>query len=108
MVDAIFLLGAAVSALLGNAWLALAMDGHWQQVHGTSGASQVSRPVLQILGALGLLGCGALCFAADRPSMALLLWVMLLALGAATVALTLAWKPALLRMAWPARSTVAG
>ena len=101
MGDWIFLLGAGIAAFLGCAWLALAMEGLWEQVHGASAPSRVSRAALRTLGTVGLLGCGALCFVADRPSMAILLWVMLMAFGAVAIALTLAWKPALLQCAWP-------
>ena len=101
MADWIFLLGAGLAALLSFAWLALAMQGHWEQVYGAGGPSLASQRALRSLGMFGLMGCGVLCFVADRPSMALLLWVMLMAFAAVTVAFTLAWKPSLLRLVWP-------
>lgn len=108
MADGIFLLAAGAAALLSFCWLALAMQVHWEQVHGTGAPSRISRTALRTLGAFGLIGCGALCFVADRPSMALLLWVMLMAFGATAVAFTLAWKPSLLRLVWPGAANSAG
>ncbi len=107
MADGVFLLGAGIAAVLGCAWLALAMEAHWEQVHGASAPSRASQAGLRALGTLGVLGCGALCFVADRPSMALLLWLMLMAFGAVAIAFTLAWKPALLQCVWP-RSLTGG
>jgi hypothetical protein len=103
MVEAttLYLAGAAVAALLGFAWLALAMDEHWRQVHGRGEPQPRARRALRILGGLGLLGSLGLCLLADRPSMAVLVWVMLLAGGALLIALALAWKPGALRVLWP-------
>ena len=97
------LASAATVAFLSFVWLALAMQEHWQQVQGGGEPSPVMRNMLRLLGVSGIIASGMLCFAADRPSMAALTWVMLMAVGAVTVAFTLAWKPALLRFAWPAR-----
>jgi hypothetical protein len=101
MVDWIILTVAGAAAVFSLAWLALAMEGHWQQVHGGSGPSQAVQALLRVLGASGIVVSGILCFVADRPSMAALLWIMLMAFAAVSIALTLAWKPALLRLAWP-------
>jgi hypothetical protein len=38
---------------------------------------------------------------ADRASMAVLVWLMLLAGTAPLIAFTLAWRPQLLRLLWP-------
>lgn len=92
---------AAVAALLGFAWLALAMDVHWRQVRGGVDAPHALRIVLRALGGIALAVSALLCFLANRPSMAVLVWVMLLAAAAMLVALTLAWGPRLLRAAWP-------
>lgn len=91
-------LGAAAAALFGFAWLALAMPEHQKQVYGTESLSQGRAILLRLLAVLALLGSGTLCFLADRPSMAVLVWIMLMALSATLITLTLAWKPALLRL----------
>lgn len=96
-----FLSLAAVSAIVGFAWLALAMDVHWHQVLGSKAPLGVSRAVLRTLGVGGLTASALFCFLADRPSMAILVWLMLLAGGALLTALTLAWQPRLLRVLWP-------
>lgn len=100
-VTTLYLKGAAVSALLGFAWLALAMDAHWRQVHLQAELQPGSRGALRILGCIGLLGSLGLCLRADHASMAVLVWLMLLAGAALIVALTLAWRPRSLRMLWP-------
>ncbi|MFT3799682.1 MAG: DUF3325 domain-containing protein [Burkholderiaceae bacterium] len=99
----IWLVGAALASILGFAWLALAMDGHWHQVYGDAGRPTGWRNILRMFGAAGLLVSAALCFVADHPAMAALVWVMLLAASAPLIALTLAWKPRLLRIVWPCR-----
>lgn len=95
------LAGASVAAVTAFVWLALAMQEHWRQVQGDAGPSATTQVMLRILGITGIIVSGMLCFAADRPSMAVLNWMMLMTLGTVSVALTLAWKPALLRFAWP-------
>ncbi len=95
-------LTAAVAALLGFAWLALAMKAHWRQVQNQEGPGDLARYLLRTLGAVALLTSGVLCFAANRPSMAILVWIMLLAAAAPLVAFILSWRPATLRWLWPA------
>lgn len=99
----IVLILAGISCLVGFAWLALAMNAHWQQVMGTSAPSTQERIKLRLLGSLGLLLSAVLCFIADRPSMAVLVWIMFLAAAAPSVGMLLSWRPQLLRMVWPSR-----
>ncbi|MDO9468880.1 MAG: DUF3325 family protein [Thiobacillus sp.] len=103
MVDStgLILAGAALAAVAGFAWLALAMAVHWEQVQGSAAPKAGVRRALRTLGFASLAASAALCFLADRPSMALLVWIMLMAGGAVAVALALAWKPAMLRLLWP-------
>lgn len=92
---------AALASVLGCLWFALAMPVHWQQVHGSAaltGAAQVS---LRVLGALGLGASLGLCLWAHHASMAVLVWVMLLALGVVCTAAALAWQARALRVLWP-------
>ncbi|QNM95737.1 DUF3325 domain-containing protein [Chitinimonas koreensis] len=93
--------GAAAASVVGFAWLSLAMDAHWHQVHGGTTPARAVRATLRALGTASLLASALLCFAADRPSMAVLVWLMLLAGSAPLIALTLAFRPRLLRAAWP-------
>ncbi|MBK1687566.1 hypothetical protein CKO37_08590 [Rubrivivax gelatinosus] len=95
------LVAATLCALAGFAWLALAMDEHWERVQG--GAAALPRRALRLLGAAAVVLSLVACLRADPPSMAVLVWLMLLAGAALAVALALAWRPALLRLAWPAR-----
>lgn len=97
MAEPLLLGGAAVTAFLGLAWLALDMPTHWTQVHA---AGLPSRGIQWAgVAALGLsLG---LCLAADHPSMAALVWLMLLATSAVAVAMTLSIRAHWLRWVWP-------
>jgi hypothetical protein len=93
---------AAALALAGMAWLALAMDVHWRQVmHRPAESAAGTRRLLRALGTLALVLSLLACLRADRPSMAVLVWVMMLAGGALAVALMLAWRPRGLALLWP-------
>lgn len=95
---------AAISCATGFAWLALSMNVHWQQVmHSANTPSEKTRTSLRVLGTLALLITGILCFTADRPSMAILVWLMLSAATAPSISMLLAWRPKLLRVFWPAK-----
>ena len=92
------LLAATLSAWLGMAWLALAMDVHWEQVHDAAPVTQGRVRALRILGSLALAISLGLCLKADHASMAFLVWIMVLAAAVFTVAMTLSWRPAWLRI----------
>jgi hypothetical protein len=95
------LAGAAMATLIGFGWLALGMDVHWAQVHGAR--PPAARHRLRLLGAAALALSLALCLAADHPSMAVLVWFMLLAGSAVAIAMTLSAQPQWLRWLWPGR-----
>ena len=98
----ILLIFAVLLGFSGFTWLALAMDVHWTRVQaGRNSAHPVK--VLRIMGWVGLLVSATLCFMADRPSMAVLVWIMLLAATAPSVVMVLSWRPQLLRLFWPHR-----
>ncbi|MFM2346422.1 MAG: hypothetical protein RL654_1175 [Pseudomonadota bacterium] len=104
MSEALWLTAAAALTLAGMGWLALAMEVHWGQVmHCPAEDAARSRQVLRTLGTLALPLSLLACLMADRPSMAVLVWVMLLAGSAVTVALALAWRPRMLATLWPSR-----
>ena len=93
-----WLIAATALALSGMAWLALAMEVHWGQVmHRPASQAPRTRQLLRGLGALALLLSLLACLMADRPSMAALVWIMLMAGSAVAVALTLSWRPHWLR-----------
>lgn len=95
MSDGALLLLALVASTAGMAAFALANDGHWRQLLGTRPHSGTARRTCQLAGT-ALLGVAfLLCALADPLSMAILLWPMLLGIGAGLVAtfFTLnAWK----------------
>lgn len=94
MSEATWLAAAAVLGLAGMAGLALAMDAHWSQVMRRPGVPAArTRRMLRTLGAAALLLSLAACLMADRPSMAVLVWVMLLTGSALAVAMALARLP---------------
>lgn len=96
MSELFWLIAATALALSGMAWLALAMEVHWGQVVHRP-AIPATRQRLRGLGAVALLLSLLACLAADRPSMAVLVWIMLLAGSAIAVAMTLSWRPRWLR-----------
>jgi hypothetical protein len=102
MVDAWALrLAALTVTVLGFIWLAMAMEPHWKQIHGAKLPAAGMRIALRTLGSLCLCGALLLCLRADHASMAVLVWIMLLAAAAVLVAMTLAWQPRWLRAVWP-------
>ncbi len=102
MSEALWLVLAAALSFSGMAWLALAMEVHWGQVMPRPAAEAPrARLTLRVLGAAAVLLSLPACLMVDRPSMAVLVWVMLLAVAAVLVALTLAWRARALRLLWP-------
>jgi len=103
MSEALWLAAAAVLSMHGMGWLALAMDAHWGQVmHSPAENFLRTRGVLRALGAVTLSLSFLACLMADRPSIAALVWVMLLTASALAVALLLARWPKVLRVLCPA------
>jgi hypothetical protein len=95
--DAWLLAVALAANVVGLAWLALAMDMHWRQVFGARPQPRVAVVALRGCGVLALLASLLLCLRVDHASMAALVWVMGFVAAALGVALTLSWKPRLLR-----------
>jgi hypothetical protein len=92
----LWLLTAFGCGVAGFGWLALAMEPHWRQVRGTPPPTRAGTTLLRGLGALSLLLSLAACLRADHPTMAVLVWVMLLAAAALAITFTLSSRPALL------------
>jgi hypothetical protein len=107
MGDSVLIAAGLACSVLGFAWLALAMDVHWQQAFGTSQRPRSTRLILRSLATIALLASLLLVLAADHASIASLVWIMSLAAAALVVAFTLAWRPGLLRITvpWEIRST---
>jgi hypothetical protein len=78
----------------GIAWLALAMEVHWQQVRDSAaGPDRRTAIGLRVLGGAALAVSFGACLLADHVTMAVLVWVMSLAASALLVAQALAWRP---------------
>ncbi|HUG23977.1 DUF3325 domain-containing protein [Piscinibacter sp.] len=93
---ALWFLLAYLSCVLGLGWIALAMEPHWQQVRDEQRRARGVVHTLRVLGVVGVVLSLWICLRADHVSMAALVWVMMLAAAALTVAFTLSWRPALL------------
>lgn len=96
MPDALWLAAAMLATVLGMGCLALAMEVHWVQVRDaarTPGSVIAMRWVGHGLLAASL----ACCLFADTVTMAVLVWMVLLAVSAIAIAFTLTWCPHLLR-----------
>lgn len=102
MPEAIYLTAAALLSLVGMSWLALSMDVHWAQVKQIPLAdSRPPRATLKALGYAALFVSLLVCLVADRPSIAALVWIMLMSGAALSVAWGLAKSPKVLRWCWP-------
>ena len=103
MPDALLLALALVCAEIGMGWLALAMEVHWKQVREASPRSRRSAILLRTLGSASLVAALVFCLRADTATMAVLVWMMLLATSAFAVAATLSARPHWLTpLAWAA------
>jgi hypothetical protein len=104
MHNALLLLAAFVSTVVGMGWLALSLESHWSQVRGEHGATAGTVRLLRVLGGLALAASLALCLRADHATMAVLVWFMALAAAALVIAFTLSWRPRVLAplVAWRA------
>ncbi|MBJ6983855.1 DUF3325 domain-containing protein [Luteimonas sp. MC1750] len=95
-----WLLAAAACAFAGMGWLALAMPVHALQAWGAPpSAAQLAR--LRWLGGSAVLLALACCLGSDHATMAVLVWVMLLAAAAVAMALVIAGRPRRLRLLAP-------
>jgi len=102
MPEALYLTAAALLSLVGMAWLALSMDVHWAQVKQISLAdSHPPKAILKALGYSALFVSLVACLVADRPSIAALVWIMLMVGSAVSVAFALANRPRWLKLIWP-------
>lgn len=95
MADVYWLAIAALATLLGMGLLALSLDVHWRQIveakHERASTAPSSR--LRSIGAVSLAAALFFCLVADHASMAVLVWVMLLAASAVVIAMLLTWRP---------------
>lgn len=91
--SSLMLAAAYIASTFGLAFLALAMEVHWEQVQGDTLLPASSKTLLRGLGVADLIISLVLCLLADHVTMAALVWIMLLATGAVTVAFTLTWRP---------------
>jgi uncharacterized protein DUF3325 len=97
MPDEFWLITALFSTVIGMGWLALAMDVHWKQVYSGATRSPGAVFTLRCLGYGALTTSLVLCLLADTATMAVLVWMMWVALSAAIIAFVLSWRPGVLR-----------
>lgn len=103
MRDPLLLTGAVLAALAGMGWLALAMEAHWPQVFAARGPTPRTATGLRVLGAAAIVISLLLCLYVDHATMAVLVWIMVLAGAALTIAFTLARRAHWLRVLLPLR-----
>lgn len=101
MPESLWLAAALVASIAGMGWLALAMAPHWTRVCRDAPLTPRRTATLRTVGAAALFASLLLCLRADHASMAALVWVMALTLGALAVAVLLAWRPRWLRALLP-------
>lgn len=101
MTDSLWLIVATLSMFLSMSWLALSLKSHWQQVFPAQN-NKPHKTRLRISGAIFLLLSIVSCLQADHPSMAVLVWLMLLPGAAMAVAMTLSKRPTTLQLICPA------
>jgi hypothetical protein len=75
------------------AWLALAMKVHWRQARGDREQRPTATRSLRVAGAASLAASLVLCLSADHPTLASLVWIMMLSASALIVAMLLAYRP---------------
>lgn len=94
MVELICWIAAILITMLGMASLALSLPNHWRQVTGieTSQPSPSQQNTLRIFGYSSLIVSFVLCLFADHPSMAVLVWIMLVSLAGKGIASILTWR----------------
>lgn len=95
-----WLLAAALCAFSGMGWLALAMPVHALQAWGAL-PSPAQRRRLRRLGGCAVLVALPCCLGRDHATMAVLVWLMLLAAAALATALLLAGRPRWMRLLAP-------
>jgi len=86
MSDTMLLFLALAASTLGMASLALGISAHWRQVLGDRKQSPAMRLTLRVIGSVLVAAALAVCIAADPFMMAILVWPMLLMVGAGLVA----------------------
>lgn len=89
--DAVWLILASALTVLAMAWFALALPSHWRQVRGLS--DQPHRLRLRLCAWITLALSASACLRADHASMAILVWVLLIAVAAVVVGMTLSYRP---------------
>lgn len=93
MAETASLMAGLACSLCGMTCLALTLPAHFQQVFGSVALPKQSLGTLRVLGVVAPLASLVACLRADHPSMAGLVWLMLLTASALAVAFTLAWRP---------------
>ena len=98
MPDPVLLAFALFASLAGMGWLAMANKAHWAQIRKGRPISTVIAHRLRWQGGIAMVVSLVLCLWVDHPTMAVLVWVMLLAAAALTIAMILTWRARWLRV----------
>lgn len=87
---------ALLLALLGMLILALSLDVHWRQVWARPLPGNNGLKAMRVAGFASQLLCLLVCLQADRASMAVLVWCLLMTVAALLVAALFTYVPATL------------
>ncbi len=87
-----FLLAMLVT-LGGTGLLAISIPRHWRQLMGREVCTGAAVIALRLGGVAALIGSLTLCLLRDHPSMAVLVWIMLLVICSVVIALLLSRLP---------------
>lgn len=100
MIDDMLTTIAALIIYMALAMIALMQERHWMSVmsrHVAQYSAPEGRRRWQRCAVLGITAGLMLCVAAHGPGFGIILWLLLLTLGALAVTFTLAWQPQRLR-----------
>lgn len=89
----VWLIPAIILMLVAMGWLALSLPGHWKQVRSGKPASRR----LRLAGWSAIVLSALCCLKADHATMAVLVWLMLMAAAAASVGMILSMRPRMLK-----------
>lgn len=84
---------ALLVSLLGMLVLALSLDVHWRQLWAQPLPKTTQLKTMRLAGFSSQLLCLLICLKADRPSMAVLVWCLLMTVTALMVSALLCYAP---------------
>ncbi len=97
MTNVLLFIALSLAAYLGFVLLALGQARHWRAASEAAAPGRIGKLALRIAGGVSLSLALCLALFRDGPSFGALLWTTVISVAALVVALTLSWRPRLLR-----------